>query len=56
MEAADSAAGIVEIFVSFRQVGVTVLIATHDLTLLEGSDKRVLKLEKGELVAGGDPQ
>ena len=53
---ADSAAGIVEIFVSFRQVGVTVLIATHDLTLLEGSDKRVLKLEKGELVAGGDPQ
>lgn len=53
---ADSAAGIVEIFVSFRQVGVTVLIATHDLALLEGSDKRVLKLEKGELVAGGDPQ
>jgi len=29
---ADSAAGIMEIFVSFRQVGVTVLIATHDLT------------------------
>jgi cell division transport system ATP-binding protein len=53
---ADSAAGIVEIFVSFRQVGVTVLIATHDLTLMEGSDKRILKLEKGELVAGGDQQ
>jgi cell division transport system ATP-binding protein len=53
---ADSAAGIVEIFVSFRQVGVTVLIATHDLTLLEGSDKRVLKLEKGELAAGGKDQ
>jgi cell division transport system ATP-binding protein len=53
---ADSAAGIVEIFVSFRQVGVTVLIATHDLALLEGSDKRILKLEKGELIAGGDQQ
>ena len=51
---ADSAAGIVEIFVSFRQVGVTVLIATHDLALLKGGDKRILKLERGELVAGGD--
>jgi len=50
----DSAAGIMEIFAAFRQVGVTVLIATHDLTLLGGGDHRVLKLEKGELVAGGD--
>jgi cell division transport system ATP-binding protein len=53
---ADSAAGIVGIFVSFQQVGVTVLIATHDLALLEGSGRRVLKLEKGELVSGGDAQ
>ena len=53
---ADSAAGIVEIFVSFQQVGVTVLIATHDLTLLEGGGRRVLKLEKGELLSGGGPQ
>ena len=53
---ADSAAGIVEIFVSFQQVGVTVLIATHDLTLLEGGGRRVLKLENGELVSGGGPQ
>ncbi len=52
---ADSAAGIVEIFVSFQQVGVTVLIATHDLTLLEGGGRRVLKLENGELVSGGGP-
>jgi len=53
---ADSAAGIMEIFVSFFQVGVTVLIATHDLALLEGGGKRILRLEKGELVAGGDQQ
>jgi cell division transport system ATP-binding protein len=53
---ADSAAGIMDIFVSFQQVGVTVLIATHDLALLQASGARVLKLEKGELVAGGDEQ
>ena len=53
---ADSAAGIVSIFVAFQQVGVTVLIATHDQALLQGSGRRVLKLEKGELVAGGDAQ
>ena len=51
---ADSAAGIVSIFVAFQQVGVTVLIATHDQALLQGSGRRVLKLEGGELVAGGD--
>ena len=53
---ADSATGIVSIFVAFQQVGVTVLIATHDQALLQGSGRRVLKLEKGELVAGGDAQ
>ena len=53
---ADSATGIVSIFVAFQQVGVTVLIATHDQVLLQGSGRRVLKLEKGELVAGGDAQ
>jgi cell division transport system ATP-binding protein len=51
---ADSAAAIVAIFVSFQQVGVTVLIATHDLGLIERVGGRVLKLEGGKLVAGGD--
>ncbi len=50
---ADSAAAIMEIFVSFQQVGVTVLIATHDLAMVERAGKRVLKLEQGQLVAGG---
>jgi cell division transport system ATP-binding protein len=53
---ADSAAGIVDIFVAFRQVGVTVLIATHDLALLGRAGQRVLKLENGQLVAGGELQ
>ena len=52
---ADSAAEIVAIFFSFQQVGVTVLIATHDLGLIERVGKRVLKLEQGRLVAGAAP-
>jgi cell division transport system ATP-binding protein len=51
---AASAAAIVDIFVSFRQVGVTVLIATHDLMLLERPDTRVLKLVSGRLAAEGN--
>ena len=46
---ADSAARILEIFVAFQQVGVTVLIATHDRTLVERYGKRVLRLEEGRI-------
>jgi cell division transport system ATP-binding protein len=53
---ADSAESITGIFVSFQQVGVTVLIATHDLALIERVGGRVLKLDGGRLVAGGDPE
>ena len=52
---ADSAEAILQIFLSFQQVGVTVLIATHDLALIGRSGKRALKLEQGRLVEGGDP-
>ena len=51
---ADSAAQIMGLFISFQQVGVTVLIATHDLGLVERTGKRVLKLEQGRLVAGAE--
>ena len=47
---AESAARILEIFVAFNQVGVTVLIATHDQTLVERYGKRVLRLEDGRIV------
>ena len=47
---AESAIRILEIFVAFNQVGVTVLIATHDQTLVERYGKRVLRLEGGRVV------
>jgi cell division transport system ATP-binding protein len=46
---AESAARVLDIFVAFRQVGVTVLIATHDLTLVERYAGRILKLEQGRI-------
>ena len=46
---AESAARILEIFVAFNQVGVTVLIATHDQGLVARYGKRVLHLEKGRI-------
>ena len=46
---AESAARILEIFVAFNQVGVTVLIASHDRTLVERYGKRVLRLEGGRI-------
>ena len=46
---AESAARILDIFVEFNQVGVTVLIATHDLALVARYGKRVLRLESGRI-------
>lgn len=46
---AESAGRILEIFVAFQQVGVTVLIATHDQSLVEQFGKRVLHLEGGTI-------
>ena len=46
---AESAARILDIFVAFNQVGVTVLIATHDQALIARSGKRVLQLVGGKL-------
>jgi cell division transport system ATP-binding protein len=49
---ADSASRILEIFVAFNQVGVTVLIASHDQALISRYGKRVLRLEDGRIQAG----
>ena len=46
---AESAVRILEIFVAFNQVGVTVLIASHDRALVERYGKRVLRLEGGRI-------
>lgn len=47
---AESARAILEIFFAFNQVGVTVLIATHDEALIGGYARRVLHLAGGRLV------
>jgi cell division transport system ATP-binding protein len=46
---AESAARVLDIFVSFNQVGVTVLVATHDQALVQRYGKRVLNLEQGKV-------
>lgn len=46
---ADSANDIMDIFKSFHQVGATLLISTHDDTLLHQYTGRCLALKQGEL-------
>jgi cell division transport system ATP-binding protein len=46
---AESAARVLDIVIAFNQVGVTVLIATHDHGLIERYGKRVLHLSDGKL-------
>ncbi len=47
----DYARDIMGMFTSFNQVGVTVLIATHDATILENTTHRILALDHGKLLA-----
>ena len=44
---ADSAAVILDVMLAFNQVGVTVLVATHDQAIIARYGKRVLRLEGG---------
>jgi len=46
-----SAAEVMEMFRAFNQVGVTVLIATHDEALVQRFNPRVLALKQGRLVS-----
>jgi cell division transport system ATP-binding protein len=46
----EYARDIMSMFLSFNQVGVTVLIATHDASLLEDRQHRILSLKQGKLV------
>jgi len=49
----DSADRILEIFIAFNRVGVSVLIATHDLALVERYATRVLRLTEGRMLGEG---
>jgi cell division transport system ATP-binding protein len=41
---------IMDLFLQFNQVGVTLLIATHDIELVRAIDRRTLTLRQGRLV------
>ncbi len=45
---------IMGIFEEFNRVGVTVLIASHDLVLIEQMKHRMLTLDQGRMVVGGE--
>ncbi len=47
-------AEIMQLFEEFNQVGVTVLIASHDLALISRLRHRILTLDEGRLVTGGE--
>ncbi|MGO1461475.1 MAG: cell division ATP-binding protein FtsE [Marinobacter sp.] len=51
----ELSADIMNLFAQFSQVGVTVLIASHDLALINDMDRRTLTLDHGNLIAGGTP-
>ncbi|MGE0873296.1 MAG: cell division ATP-binding protein FtsE [Burkholderiales bacterium] len=46
---AEAAARIIEILLSFHEVGVTVLVATHDQALIARYGRRLLVLQEGRL-------
>ncbi|MCU7797743.1 MAG: cell division ATP-binding protein FtsE [Candidatus Thiodiazotropha sp. (ex Myrtea spinifera)] len=50
----DLSREIMDLFSQFNQVGVTLLIATHDIELINRMNKRILTLSKGTLT--GDSQ
>ena len=52
---AEAAQRVLEIFVAFNQVGVTVLLATHDLGLVTRYGRRVLRLAAGHVVEDSAP-
>ena len=45
---------IMAIFEEFNRVGVTVLIASHDLALIEQMKHRMMRLEQGRMIMGGE--
>ena len=42
---------IMQLFANFNQVGTTVIVASHDIALVEAMGARILQLEQGRIVA-----
>lgn len=51
----ELSADIMNLFEQFNEVGVTVMIASHDLALLQRMNKRVLALSEGQVMHDGVP-
>jgi len=49
---AELSAEIMDLFLQFNQVGVTVLIATHDIPLIQHFNKSIINLSHGQLSEG----
>lgn len=49
-------AEIMDLFRQFCEVGVTVLVATHDIDLISSMPMRRLQLQQGRLIDGGVPE
>jgi cell division transport system ATP-binding protein len=47
---AEAAARVIEIFLSFQEVGVTLLVATHDRSLISRYASKLLELREGRLL------
>ena len=50
----DLSRHIMDLFARFNQVGTTVIVASHDIQLIEEMGLPTLQLEKGRIVAGVD--
>jgi len=44
---------LLHLFAELNKIGTTIVLATHDMTLLERVSANILRLENGELVSGG---
>jgi cell division transport system ATP-binding protein len=49
----ELSAEIMRLFLQFNAVGVTVLIASHDISLIQRMRKRVLTMDDGRLISDG---
>ena len=50
----DLSRHIMELFARFNQVGTTVIVASHDINLIEEMGFRTLRLEQGQIAADSD--
>jgi cell division transport system ATP-binding protein len=51
----DLSAEIMKLFEQFQKTGITVLIVSHDISLISRLNHRVLTLEHGELISDKRP-